>query len=133
MGVDLSRDECRILKVDRTTTQRDSLVTEDEATYTHAQMTNLLQMIDDGNKSQGGLKRLMQVEAVCGFVRFLEGFYVLVVTKCSVVAEIGSHQVYSIDDTRLIGVTQSVNGAKRSPDEQRYVSIKVYAHRPQVH
>ena len=52
-------------------------------------------------------------------MRFLEGYYVYVITNASVVADIGGHLVYTIQDTRLISLRSSV-GAEQSPQEQRY-------------
>jgi hypothetical protein len=44
----------RIIKIDRTS-QDELVVIEDEAVYTGRQMTAMLKMLEDGNKSSGGL------------------------------------------------------------------------------
>jgi phosphatidylinositol 3,5-bisphosphate 5-phosphatase len=44
----------RIIKIDRTS-QDELVVVEDEAVYSGRQMTAMLKMLEDGNKSSGGL------------------------------------------------------------------------------
>jgi hypothetical protein len=44
----------RIIKIDRTS-QDELVVIEDEAMYTGRQMTDMLKMLEDGNKASGGL------------------------------------------------------------------------------
>ena len=69
---------------------------------------------------------------VQGFVRFLEGFHVYLVTKCSVVAVMGGHSIYRIDETRLLpvgnlppaltaGTMNSTSSRDRSAHEKRYL------------
>lgn len=57
-----------------------------------------------------------------GFVRFLEGYYIILVTKRRKVAVIGHHTIYKIEDTSMIYIP---NDAVRyfHPDEQRYVKM----------
>ena len=44
----------RMIKIDRTS-QDELVVIEDEAVYTGRQMTAMLKMLEDGNKTSGGL------------------------------------------------------------------------------
>lgn len=51
----------RVLKIDRTDPTQLS-VTEDGTTYDDAQLDLLLRMVQDGNKSQGGLEKVMEFQ-----------------------------------------------------------------------
>lgn len=79
-------------------------------------------MIDTGNKTTGGLKKIAYAYGILGFVRFLQDYYVYLITKASVIAVIGGHQVYQIDSVKLLSLSPS-KLSERSPDEQRYVDV----------
>ncbi|XP_043270839.1 polyphosphoinositide phosphatase isoform X2 [Venturia canescens] len=66
--------------------------------------------------------RLVAAFGLVGFVRFLEGYYIILVTKRRKVAVIGHHTIYKIEDTSMIYIP---NDAVRyfHPDEQRYVKM----------
>lgn len=53
-----------------------------------------------------------------GFVRFLEGYYIVLITKRRKVADIGGHSIYKIEDTNMIYIP---NDSVRvtHPDEGR--------------
>lgn len=54
-----------------------------------------------------------------GFVRFLEGYYIVLITKRRKMADIGGHAIYKIEDTNMIYIP---NDSVRitHPDEARY-------------
>lgn len=56
---------------------------------------------------------------VAGFVRFLEGYYIVLITKRRKMADIGGHSIYKIEDTSMIYIP---NDSVRvtHPDEARY-------------
>lgn len=56
-------------------------VTEDCSVYGERECSRLLQEIDDGNRNVGGLKLLCTAHGVAGCVRFLEGYYLLLITE----------------------------------------------------
>ncbi|XP_043676781.1 polyphosphoinositide phosphatase isoform X1 [Vespula pensylvanica] len=66
--------------------------------------------------------RLVSAFGLLGFVRFLEGYYIILVTKRRRVAFIGHHTIYKIEDTSMIYIP---NDTVRlfHPDEQRYVKM----------
>ncbi|XP_078036879.1 polyphosphoinositide phosphatase FIG4 isoform X1 [Augochlora pura] len=66
--------------------------------------------------------RLVPAFGLLGFVRFLEGYYIILVTKRRRVAVIGHHTIYKIEDTSMIYIP---NDSVRvfHPDEQRYVKM----------
>jgi hypothetical protein len=57
-----------------------------------------------------------------GFVRFLEGYYIVLITKRRKMADIGGHAIYKIEDTNMIYIP---NDSVRitHPDEARYVLV----------
>ena len=93
-----------ILKVDRTT-ETELTVTQDPTVYSERQWLQVLLMIEEGNKSTGGVKRWPEpVAGILGFIRFLKGYYMIVITKCSKVALIAGHYIYHIDETVMVPV-----------------------------
>ena len=59
-----------------------------------------------------------------GFIRFTEGYYILLTTKRSQVAELGGHIIYHVDDTQMIGIHHRHDGSA-SPQEQQYGAAPV--------
>ncbi|XP_039305758.1 polyphosphoinositide phosphatase isoform X3 [Solenopsis invicta] len=57
-----------------------------------------------------------------GFIRFLEGYYIILVTKRRRVAVIGHHTIYKIEDTSMIYIPNDIIRIFH-PDEQRYVKM----------
>lgn len=55
----------RITKIDRTS-QNELTVIEDDAEYSGKQMTNMLKMLDDGNRSSGGLGKAKMFFGIAG-------------------------------------------------------------------
>ena len=63
--------------------------------------------------SKGSLPRFSP-----GFVRFLEGYYVILITKRRRVALIGPHTVYKVEDTAMVYIPNDTVKYTH-PDEQR--------------
>ena len=63
-------------------------------------LQDMLLMIDatTSNKNQM-LQRRVSAFGVFGFVRFLSGYYIILITARRPVAMIGSHYIYKIEDT----------------------------------
>ncbi|KAJ3414686.1 phosphatidylinositol-3,5-bisphosphate 5-phosphatase [Chytridiales sp. JEL 0842] len=120
VGSNQHEDQFRVLKIDRTSPYELN-VTDDEVTYSKSEMMDLLAMIEHGNKATGGLQKVAQCFGIIGFIRFLEGYYIILVTKRSAVALIGGNYVYHIDDTLLISVPGPGIKYERKPEESRYV------------
>ncbi|XP_076466433.1 polyphosphoinositide phosphatase-like isoform X2 [Babylonia areolata] len=117
----------RVLKIDRTE-PRELVISDDKAEYSRTEIRSVLSMIDGGNKSkraaQGsvGLSKTTSAFGIAGFVRFLEGPYIILITKRKKVALIGPHTVYKIEDTSMLYIP---NDTVRyvHPDESRYVRM----------
>lgn len=126
VGMDLSDTRFRILKIDRTSETGDLSVAEDDIVYNKREMSQLLDAIDDGNKSSGGLKLKCSAWALLGFIRFTGAYYMLLVTKRSQVAMLGGHYIYQVDGTELISLTTSSLSKikpEKNHEEARYIAI----------
>lgn len=82
-------DNHRVLKIDRTDV--DLSVVEDGTEYDNEQLDLLLKMVDEGNKSQGGLTKVQDFFGIVGFVKFTSAWYMCIVTQRSVVGLLGGH------------------------------------------
>ncbi|XP_077866108.1 polyphosphoinositide phosphatase-like [Saccoglossus kowalevskii] len=116
-----------VLKIDRTE-PKDLVIHDDRMEYTQHEIKDLLNMINEGNKPKlvqrgmSGLSRTVSAFGIVGFVRFLEGYYIILITKRRRIAVIGGHNIYKIEDTSMIYIpNDSVRQA--NSDESRYVKI----------
>ena len=66
--------------------------------------------------------RTISAYGVLGFVRFLEGYYLVLVTKRTRCAFIGKHIIYTIKDTAMIRI-KDTNSKQVHPMEQKYVKM----------
>jgi hypothetical protein len=59
---------------------------------------------------------------ILGFVRFLKGFYIILITEKKKVAKIGRHNIYKIKEQKVIPLfTMSQNYLKE--DEEKYLQM----------
>ncbi|XP_070567874.1 polyphosphoinositide phosphatase-like isoform X2 [Ptychodera flava] len=96
--------------------------------YSKVEIKQLLTMINEGNKSKlvqrgsSGLSHTVSAFGIVGFIRFLEGYYVILITKRRRIAVIGGHTMYKIEDTSMIYIPNDTVRQQHS-DESRYVKI----------
>jgi hypothetical protein len=72
---------------------------EDPVLYTERQAAALLRTIADGNAAVGGLSLAARGCGVCGAIRFLEGYYLILITRRRRVGTLAGHAVYAVEDT----------------------------------
>lgn len=127
VGADVMDRRFRILKIDRTAEAGHLSIAEDEIVYTKKEMSQLLNSIDDGNKSTGGMKLRCSTWGLLGFIRFTGAYYMLLITKRSQVAMIGGHFVYQADGTELIPLTTGASSRfkadVKNAEEARFLGI----------
>jgi hypothetical protein len=82
-------------------------VVADRVVYTRTQVSELLDMISEGNKSAGGLKEIGRFFGIVGFIRFTATYYMVLITRRSVVGLLGGHYIYHCDETKIIPVCPS--------------------------
>src|SRR5271170_224579 len=126
VGADLLDSAFRILKIDRTAELGELNVAEDYIVYTKKETNQILNAIDEGNQSTGGLKLKTSFWGLLGFIRFTGPYYMIFITKRVQVAMIGGHYIYRIDGTELVPLAPAGYGRvkpDRNPEETRFVSI----------
>ncbi|KAG6853214.1 hypothetical protein C0991_006117 [Blastosporella zonata] len=111
----------RIIKIDRTT-QDELVIVEDEAEYSGKQMTAMLKMLDDGNRASGGLGKARVVFGIAGFIRFTAGWYMILISKRSVVALLGGHYLYHCENTDIVPIAFN-HKVEKPAEEQRFMNI----------
>lgn len=124
VGVDVSENHYRILKIDRTTEGAELNVTDDKIIYSLKEMNQLLDTIDDGNRGTGGIKLRCTTWGLLGFIKFTGPYYMLLITKKSTVAMVGGHYIYQIEGTELVPLVPGrVKPDTRNTEEQRFLGI----------
>lgn len=128
MGSNNTLTHFRVLKIDRME-PRDLIVIDDKIEYTQDEIRDLVKMIDMGNRNKAnqrgnanGVTKVVSAFGIIGFIRFLEGYYIILITKRRRIAVIGHHTIYKIEDTSMIYIP---NDSVRlfHADEQRYVKM----------
>jgi hypothetical protein len=97
-------------------------VTEDPNVYSQDEIREMLDMIHDGNRiarknsgpgkpstshEGGGLKPIVKAYGVVGFIRFLDCYYLTLITKRAKVGSIGGNGIYTIKNTETIPLKPS--------------------------
>ncbi|XP_066557315.1 polyphosphoinositide phosphatase isoform X2 [Amia ocellicauda] len=124
VGSNHAQSKHRVLKIDRTE-PKDLVIIDDKHVYNQQEVRELLGRLDLGNrtkigqKGSSGLSRAVSAYGIVGFVRFLEGYYIVLITKRRKMADIGGHSIYKIEDTNMIYIP---NDSVRvtHPDEASY-------------
>ncbi len=76
------------------------------------------------NTLKTGILRTYNAYGIVGFIKFLEGYYMILITKHVPVAVLGYHVIYTIEDINMIYIpyidkqTKDVN-----MDEQKYLKL----------
>ncbi|KAF7843648.1 phosphoinositide phosphatase SAC2-like isoform X2 [Senna tora] len=124
IGRDKSRAFWRVLKIDKLETAELN-ITEDSMIYSEIECCDLLRRIHEGNKSTGGLKFLTNCYGIIGFIKFLEPYYLLVITKRRKVGTICGHAIYAITKSEMFPVPHPTVRSKMaySKDENRYKKL----------
>ncbi|KAI0086625.1 SacI homology domain-containing protein [Irpex rosettiformis] len=97
-------------------------VVEDDALYSGKQMSEMLKMLEDGNKGSGGLGKARVFFGIAGFVRFTSSYYMILITKRSVVALLGGHYVYHVEEIEVVPVTSN-HKVDKPTEEQRLMNV----------
>jgi hypothetical protein len=93
-------------------------LTEDPNVYSQQEIRDMLDMIHDGNrmrradgtpgdvsrKDGGGLKPIVKAYGIVGFVRFLDCYYLTLITRRAKVGSIGGNGIYTIKVRLVVAV-----------------------------
>jgi phosphatidylinositol 3,5-bisphosphate 5-phosphatase len=113
IGCNKQNTEYRVLKMDRTLIERDGtaladFLVEDPNLYTQAEIKSMLEMLNAGNRitrsdgrdsdrpNASGLKPIVKAYGILGFIRFLDCYYLTLITRRSKVGDIGGNAIYTI-------------------------------------
>ncbi|XP_050548298.1 polyphosphoinositide phosphatase isoform X2 [Daktulosphaira vitifoliae] len=118
VGSNNARTKFRVLKIDRTE-GHDLTIVDDQVEYSEHDMISVLSL---GVHRNTGLNKIASAFGIVGFVKLLEGYYMILITKRRRVAVIGQEIIYKIEDTSMIYIP---NDAYRIPNinEPRYLKI----------
>lgn len=108
----------RILEIDLTNPNTLTIM-EDNVYFTRNEIMEVLNGIEDS--SEGGLTKKLTAVGLLGFIKFTKHYYLLVVTRRKEVAVLGSHEIYHIDETELIPVTNNLKVPEKKSTEARLV------------
>ncbi|KAF6139392.1 hypothetical protein GIB67_026234 [Kingdonia uniflora] len=103
IGSDRHKRFFRVLKIDRSEPS-DLNISEDPVVYSQQEVKSLLQRISEGNRSTGGLTFVFKVFGIAGCIKFLESYYLILVTKRRQIGCVCGHAIYCIDDSQMITV-----------------------------
>ncbi|XP_065881118.1 phosphatidylinositol-3-phosphatase SAC1 isoform X2 [Euphorbia lathyris] len=124
IGSDRNKRFYRVLKIDRSEPS-DLNISEDPVVYSPQEIKCLLQRISEGNRATGGLTFVAKVYGIAGCIKFLESYYLILVTKRRQVGCICGHAIYSIEESQLITVPHALvqTDAAHSKTELRYKKL----------
>ncbi|KAJ4966904.1 hypothetical protein NE237_018753 [Protea cynaroides] len=124
IGSDRNKRFFRVLKIDRSEPS-DLNISEDPVVYSQQQVKNLLQRISEGNRSTGGLTFVAKVFGIAGCIKFLESYYLILVTKRRQIGCLCGHAIYCIDKSQLITVPHASiqSDVAHSKTELRYKKL----------
>eukprot|EP00039_Didymoeca_costata_P022013 m.3427 g.3427 ORF g.3427 m.3427 type:complete len:1084 (+) comp2768_c0_seq2:200-3451(+) len=113
----------RLLQIDRTSRHALKIV-EDGLSYTPQQINELILMIDAASGPKHSvLGNRQSAYGILGFVRFLYGYYMILITRRRIVGLIGKHAIYKIEDTFMFAVNDIELVGQRHLSEQRYIRM----------
>ncbi|XP_035539171.1 phosphoinositide phosphatase SAC2-like isoform X2 [Juglans regia] len=124
IGRDKKRAFWKVLKIDRLECSELD-IDEDSATYSENECSDLLKRLDEGNKITGGLKLVTTCYGIIGFVKFLEPYYMLLITKRKKIGEISGHKIYAITKREMIPIPNPTVRTlmAHSKNENRYKKL----------
>lgn len=85
-------------------------ISVDRGSYDSDEIGSILGMIQEGNKTNDGLREVKRAVGILGklpnnmkshlpgFIRFLNGYYLVLVTKAKQLGAIGKHKIYTIEE-----------------------------------
>ncbi|KQJ94805.1 phosphoinositide phosphatase SAC1 [Brachypodium distachyon] len=114
----------RVLKIDRS--EKSELhLSEDPVWYSQQEVKSLLQRIAEGNRSTGGLTFVTKAYGIAGCIKFLESYYLILVTKRRQIGCICGHAIYCIDESQMITIphTSVQTDVATSKNELRYKKL----------
>lgn len=106
-------------------------VTSEHCEFNSDELASKLNELREKARSTGGMKEIGRYFGLIGFVRFTSGYYMVLITRRSVVSLVGGHYLYHCDDTECIPVCHSsvlaaVPGRSKARDQQEAVLLRSF-------
>ncbi|CAB3408017.1 unnamed protein product [Caenorhabditis bovis] len=131
VGSDSTGSRYNVLKIDRID-HKVLLTGEPECDYKREEILELLATISEGSSvvyrssskkgtKSGLVERVSNAFGILGVVKFLEGYYLIIITKANAVATLGYHPVYKVAEVAMIPI--AMDGVSSSSEEQKYVKL----------
>ncbi|EDV24476.1 uncharacterized protein TRIADDRAFT_56303 [Trichoplax adhaerens] len=92
----------RMMKIDRQVATQLSIHVDGMIYNAKEVNTKLKLFYEKSHRNGGAVRHITSTYGLLGFVRFLEGYYIIVITKRACVATIGGHYVYCVADTKMV-------------------------------
>ncbi|MFS7912480.1 putative SAC domain, polyphosphoinositide phosphatase Fig4 [Helianthus anomalus] len=103
IGSDRNKRFFRVLKIDRMEPS-DLNISQDPVVYPPQEVKSLLHRIAEGNRATGGCIFVNKVYGIAGCIKFLESYYLILVTKRKQIGSICGHPIYSIQETQILTI-----------------------------
>lgn len=105
---------------------KELVIVEDPAQYSIKEIKELLSTLAAAGSistksGASNLAKTISAFGILGFIRFLEGYYIILITRRRKIATIGHHAIYKIEDTSCVYIP--VGGISKNPDELRYLKL----------
>jgi len=63
---------------------------------------------------------------IFGFIKFLKGYYIILITDRKKIAKIGRHSIYKVKDTKMVPLFKQMGDQRE--EEQKYVQCFLQIH-----
>ncbi|BES98687.1 SacI homology domain [Nesidiocoris tenuis] len=118
VGTNNEQTSFRLLRISRM--EAKNLVIKDDGKEYSSQ--EIQGVISKDNKSGKAATRSVSAFGIVGFVKFMEGYYMILITKRRPVAAIGLHYVYKIEETAMFYIPCEAIRVSHA-DEHRYLKM----------
>ncbi|AOA60652.1 Phosphatidylinositol 3,5-bisphosphate (PtdIns[3,5]P) phosphatase [Komagataella phaffii CBS 7435] len=110
----------RILEIDMTTSATEELnIIEENVFFTRLEIIAILSDLEEN--SEGGLTKKLSGIGLLGFIRFTSYYYLCVITEASIIGVLGGRNIYHVDNTALVPVTNNYRKPDRNSEEARFL------------
>lgn len=98
---------------------------------TPAHMERWLDAMQERARASGGMREVGRFFGLVGFVRFTAGYYMVLISKRSVVSLIGGHYIYHCDETQVLPVCHpstlsNLPGRSKQKDHQEAQRLRAF-------
>lgn len=77
-------------------------VYEDPSLYTAKELESALRRLAEGNRRTGGLNRIMDAVAIAGVIKFVKGYYLVLIANRAEEGQLDEHVIYAAKGSQLV-------------------------------